>query len=336
MDISVIIVTYNRCDDLRECLASIFRQTYPAGRVEVIVVDDGSTDRTPSLLKQITRRHPRVHCASQANQGPAAARNLGLKRASGEFIFFFDDDCWAEENLLERLMQCAHRHLGVAAFGVTTIPIFPQTFFQPLQNFFRNRTLRAKEQTGPASVLRGFGGRLSTDCSLVRASAIKAVGGFNVKFKHAGEDPDFWFRMTQQGYALALLNEPLARHHQRKSMVDQVFRHLRFGIADVTNFKDHYPKKFHLEVIHFRWTMPCPFLAVIRIGVSDLINLSALLFWIHPYAPLIPLACIFLYLTAQAGSMRMALRYLCFRYPIATAAKIGNLIGSVRQRVVVL
>lgn len=88
--LSVIIPTYNRVGLLRETLDSLRAQDVPVH--EIIVVDDGSTDRTLNCLRD---EHPEVQVISQKNAGPGVARNRGLKRAQGDFVAFLDsDDLW--------------------------------------------------------------------------------------------------------------------------------------------------------------------------------------------------------------------------------------------------
>ena len=87
---SVIIPTYNRAALLREALDSVFAQSFTD--YEVIVVDDGSTDETAAVVASYGSR---IRYFQQQNQGPGAARNLGAKYATGEYIAFLDsDDLW--------------------------------------------------------------------------------------------------------------------------------------------------------------------------------------------------------------------------------------------------
>lgn len=93
--ISVIIPTLNRQDLLARALRSVLKQTRPAD--EIIVVDDGSTDHTHEMLQ---REFPGVHCLRQENRGVSAARNLGIKKATGPWIALLDsDDEWLPEKL---------------------------------------------------------------------------------------------------------------------------------------------------------------------------------------------------------------------------------------------
>lgn len=92
MQLSVIVPCYDIEDYVDRCLASLRDQDLGAGEYEIIVVDDGSTDGTPGLVRAHERDDARVEVIRQANQGLSAARNAGLDRASGTFIYFVDGD----------------------------------------------------------------------------------------------------------------------------------------------------------------------------------------------------------------------------------------------------
>ncbi len=97
--ISVIIPSYNRAHTLKRALDSVLAQTRPAD--EIIVIDDGSTDTTEQL---ITQRYPQITYIKQANQGVSAARNTGIKTATGEWLALLDsDDEWLPNKLKTQL-----------------------------------------------------------------------------------------------------------------------------------------------------------------------------------------------------------------------------------------
>lgn len=92
---SVIIPTYNRCSLLQDAIDSVLQQDY--SQLEIIVVDDGSTDATATIIAD---RYPFVRYIYQYNQGPAAARNQGIAAANGELIAFLDsDDIWLDDKI---------------------------------------------------------------------------------------------------------------------------------------------------------------------------------------------------------------------------------------------
>lgn len=89
--VSTVIPVYNRATMLREAVDSVLAQTWRA--IEIIIVDDGSTDDTPAVAAELCQQHPdTVRALRQANAGPGAARQLGLEVARGEFIQFLDSD----------------------------------------------------------------------------------------------------------------------------------------------------------------------------------------------------------------------------------------------------
>ncbi|MGD1809646.1 glycosyltransferase family 2 protein [Dapis sp. BLCC M126] len=103
MFFSVIIPTYNRKQILEKCLRALENQIYDQliSQYEVIVVDDGSTDDTISCLKAKATEFPHVQLLVQSHQGPAAARNLGVEKAKGDFIIFIDSDLVVTDSFLQ-------------------------------------------------------------------------------------------------------------------------------------------------------------------------------------------------------------------------------------------
>ena len=104
---SVVVPTYNRLGRLRHVIAAFERQAYPSDAYEVIVISDGSTDGTDAYLETL-RSTMQLRWLTQANQGPAAARNAGVRTAVGEFIVFVDDDVVPEPQLLEEHARSHH------------------------------------------------------------------------------------------------------------------------------------------------------------------------------------------------------------------------------------
>ena len=103
--ISVIVPVYNVERYLAECVDSILGQTY--GNLEIILVDDGSTDGSGIMCDQYAQKDARIHVIHQKNQGLSSARNTGLDMAQGEWIAFVDSDDWLEPNTYEVLLQMA-------------------------------------------------------------------------------------------------------------------------------------------------------------------------------------------------------------------------------------
>ena len=99
--VSVVIPVYNIAPQLEQCLDSVLGQSL--SDLEVICVDDGSTDESPAILARYAAADSRVTVITQANGGPGAARNTGLARARGRYLIFLDSDDWFEPRFLERM-----------------------------------------------------------------------------------------------------------------------------------------------------------------------------------------------------------------------------------------
>ena len=95
--VSAIVPVYNPGPDIDELLESLLGQTLPAGELELIFVDDGSTDGTPARLDELAARHEHVRVQHIPNSGwPGKPRNLGIDMATGDYVFFADNDDWLE------------------------------------------------------------------------------------------------------------------------------------------------------------------------------------------------------------------------------------------------
>lgn len=106
--ISVIVPVYNMEQYLDRCMESLLRQTYH--RLEIILVDDGSTDSSPAMCDGYAGRDSRVRVIHKPNGGLSDARNAGLKLVSGDYIGYVDSDDWIEQDMYERMYQACTAH----------------------------------------------------------------------------------------------------------------------------------------------------------------------------------------------------------------------------------
>lgn len=101
--ISVIVAVYNAEKYLRKCVESILQQSYRD--IEVLLINDGSTDRSLEICREFEQQDARVRVFSQENKGPAAARNVGLREMRGDYCTTLDSDDWLELNAYENVMK---------------------------------------------------------------------------------------------------------------------------------------------------------------------------------------------------------------------------------------
>jgi glycosyltransferase involved in cell wall biosynthesis len=187
--ISVVMPSYNAARFLPEALASVAAQTHPAN--EVIVVDDGSTDNTLAQLQN----HPNVRVISQANAGPAAARNTGVAHASGDLIAFLDADCIYYPERLAR-HHALHQADTTLAFSVSELE---ERFEGGLEAPWWSAT-RLTSAEGRY--------RISLPGMMIRRHDFLALSGFNPNLR-TGEDTEFIARLCDLGYRKGHIAEVL-------------------------------------------------------------------------------------------------------------------------------
>lgn len=123
--VSVVIPVYNAAPYLTMCVDSVLAQTHDS--VEVFLIDDGSTDGSPRICDELAAAHAQVTVWHQENQGPGAARNVGIGRARGELITFLDADDWWDPSFLEVLVAglATHDQVGIAMTLFARVPGAP-------------------------------------------------------------------------------------------------------------------------------------------------------------------------------------------------------------------
>ena len=125
-DISVIMPIYNTAPYLRDALNSICNQTLR--NLQIILVDDGSTDASPDIMSEYASRDDRIICLKQPNSGQGAARNRGLQRATGKYIYFMDSDDVLEKDCLQTCFDwCERERLDYVTFDARVLIEYSQT-----------------------------------------------------------------------------------------------------------------------------------------------------------------------------------------------------------------
>ena len=114
--ISVIVPVYNIIPYLPRCVESLQKQTYP--ELEILLIDDGSTDDTPALCDRLAENDPRIRVFHKENGGPSSARNFGLTQAAGAYVGFVDSDDYVDADMYERLYRAiATTQMPIAQVG---------------------------------------------------------------------------------------------------------------------------------------------------------------------------------------------------------------------------
>jgi GT2 family glycosyltransferase len=237
--ISIVLPTYNRAYCLGETLQSIQSQTYT--NWEVLVIDDGSTDRSADVVRDMQKHDTRIKYHYQRNGGVCAARNAGLRIARGDWIAFLDsDDAWlpwklaAQAACMERLPEVGMiwtDMIGVTADGTVVSDNYLRRFYSAYRRIGEERIFQharsfaelAPELSRSEAVLRTavvrwgdvyssmiVGNLVHTSTVLIRRERARAVGLFDERYR-TGEDYDFHLRTCYEG-PVALLDAPSIRY----------------------------------------------------------------------------------------------------------------------------
>lgn len=223
--VSVVVPVYNRAEAVQACLASLFAQTYPRARYEIIVVDDGSTDHTPAEVRASAAAWDGAcRLVQKSNGGPASARNVGIGASQADIIAFTDSDCVAAPDWLEQLIS-ALAASGAAGVGGPLVNSPPKGWvarYLHAAAFFRHR------------VRHGRVDYLLTANVAFRRAALLAVHGFSEREGAWCEDADLSFRLAQAGYTLLLAGQGLVTHYGTPTSIRDFIKSLyRYGYGNV-------------------------------------------------------------------------------------------------------
>lgn len=210
--ISVIIAVYNTSFYLRKCLDSVCGQTYT--NLEIICVDDGSTDDSAKILAEYAARDTRIHIIHQHNQGLSAARNAGLDQASGEFVTGIDSDDWIEPDTYEAALRLMDRDIDMVVFGTRICGHISEREREVLTTHHRLHYKGSQEVT-PQLIMDT---NVSWWNKIWRRDFIKSHG---LRF-HRGllyEDGGFFFEATPYMHKIAYLPEEKYNYFQREGSI---------------------------------------------------------------------------------------------------------------------
>ena len=210
--VSIVIPAYNAMTYLPDTLASVFQQTF--NDFEVLLVDDGSTDRLPTWVAQAVS-DPRLKLISQTNQGLSAARNTGITHSQSEYIAFLDaDDLWHPTKLAQQVQWLeAHPSIGLSYTLTASI------------DSVGNPTGRVLGAEIAGNILPEMLQRNIIDCPssvLVRRQCFDRVGLFDLTLRSI-EDWEMWIRIAAV-YPFAVIGKPLVYYRQHPSNMSKNWR----------------------------------------------------------------------------------------------------------------
>lgn len=237
MSISVIIPVYNTGSYLKKCVQSICGQTYCD--LEILLVDDGSTDDSLRIMSQLAATDERVKILSNKHQGVSATRNAGIDAATGEYLSFIDSDDWIEPDMYEKLMHVAHKYNADAVYCDWICEYSDGTSDVPRCKG-KMEILRGN-QVLEGYLRKGIGARVSS--SIVRRKTI-GTERFPEELER-GEDMLFGFRFSCNAICVVDTDMPLYhRYYRLGSLTNRTnFRAADMGRAECTDYIVDYVKE---------------------------------------------------------------------------------------------
>ena len=257
---SVIIPAYNAKGTIEKCLGNLENQSIPRGNYEVILVDDGSTDNTPDII----RRFP-VKYFWQPNQGPAAARNKGAREAHGDIILFTDADCVPQNNWIEEMVRPFKDPEIIAVKGAYKTDQKSLTArFAQIEFEERFEMLKQVESID----------MVDTYSAGYRKSVFLSLGGFDPSFPVANnEDTELSYKMSKAGYRMVFNPNAIVYHLNHPDSIKRYARHkfwrgywrmIVYKKYPDKMFKDSYtPQTLKLQILFLFLSLLCiPFMVL--------------------------------------------------------------------------
>jgi len=272
---SIIIPTYGRPKQLKECLDSVAELSYPRDGYEVIVVDDGSKTSLEEIVRAFQKRI-NVRLIRQDNAGPATARNRGAAESSGKYLAFTDDDCKPSQHWLTRLEEALNPNPELLVAG-RTVNDLPDNSYSSTSQIIADFLYSYYNREDARFIA-------SNNMALSKEQFLK-VGGFDTTFPlAAAEDREFCDRYLYKGFKTLYAPEAIVRHAHPLTLGKFFRQHFNYGKGahqfhkirasrSLTAMKIE-PMKFYTGLILYPWKTSCRYkpLLSLLIALSQFAN----------------------------------------------------------------
>ncbi len=234
--ISVVVCSFNGGKTIRDTMENLMRLEYPD--FEVIVINDGSTDNVSNIVSEYPFTLIVTH-----NRGLSNARNTGMEAASGEIVAYIDDDAYPDPHWLHYLALAFASGDYVGVGGPNLAP--------PGDGWIADCV--ANSPGGPVQVL--LTDRIAEHipgCNMAyRKDALQAIGGFDRRFRVAGDDVDICWRLQDRGWTIGFSPAALVWHHRRNSVATYWRQQMGYGKAEAL-LEEKWPQKYN-SLGHISW-----------------------------------------------------------------------------------
>jgi GT2 family glycosyltransferase len=261
--LSIVIVSWNVREDLRECLQSLLREKgsrLESGEIEIIVVDNASTDGTAEM---VNLEFPQVKLlVNPQNLGYTKANNIGINHSRGKYILLLNPDTIVHQGALQALIDCAESHPEAGIIGAKllnpdgSVQRSARSFPDIGAGLFRNTFLGRLFPNNPfvrRYLLTDFGydevrevDWVSGAAMLVRRDLIERIGGLDERFWAYCEDVDLCWRAWQAGYKVlfcpnAVITHKVGRSSDQRLVPSLIQHHKSMWLFYLKNYRHRYP-----------------------------------------------------------------------------------------------
>ena len=222
-EVSVVVPIYNGEADLPDLIECLRSQTYPPDKVEYVLVDNNSRDRTSAIINTAAKFNPITirHLTENQIQSSYAARNKGIHNSKGEIIAFTDADCRPESDWLENLVKpFVNPEIGLSAGEILALP--GKTILE--QHADRENTLSQKHTLSHPFCAYGQTANLA-----VRKQVLAQVGLFRPYLTSGGDADLCWRILRETSYKLHFAESAIVRHRHRSTMKQLQSQWYRYG-----------------------------------------------------------------------------------------------------------
>ena len=266
---SIIVPSFNRQDEIKELLTSFQNLKFNPNRAELIIADDGSADQTREVVQSFKEKIPfKLHFYHQKNQGPGAARNMGMEKANGDFFIFIDSDCTVHPDWIRNIDRNLTEEQADAFGGRDSFrddfPPLLKAINYSMTSFITTGGLRGRKGKKLAKFYpRSFNMGLSKEL-------YHKIGGFG-SLRH-GQDIEYSNRIIKSGAKVIYIDDAVV-YHKRRTSIKKFFRQVfNWGVARINLYK---MDSSMLEPLH-----AAPALATLFLFIIIVVSLMSWQVWI--------------------------------------------------------
>ena len=269
--VSVVVPCYNVAPYLEKCIHSLLNQTYQ--NIEILLIDDGSTDNTPNICDYYASIERRVFTFHKQNGGVASARNVGIKKAIGDYIIFVDPDDWIDKRMIEKLL-CTSIDTNAEIISCLYVRQFlflkrKMKFAFEFEKIYDNEFIINNILKNLVTGEKDITAALNNVTKLIKADLLKSNGIlYDEEWDHA-EDVEFMVRVLLKTQSIYFLN--YAPYHYMKY----------FGLKTLTS--RHCPKRFNQRV-RYRNFINNTLAPIYDLQKTDIDNAKIILSYAHEEA----------------------------------------------------